>query len=184
MLFSLQLFISTNFNLLLTVKPNHLSIVLPCRLQGWQSSVCNSTDGRTDGRNFRPRLVSSHDFWDERYFVRLFGRLQVELKYDRCSLWVSTNSIVSIRTATSKSTKNFGRCRVFSYFQYIILCVAGYIKEHPMDDKIPVTESRDMHESAPWTTRFLWQSHGICMKAHHGWYDSCDRITRIPYNMD
>src|SRR5438046_9980695 len=54
--------------------------------QGWQSSVCNSTDGRTDGRNFRPRLVSSHDFWDERYFVRLFGRLQVELKYDRCSL--------------------------------------------------------------------------------------------------
>src|SRR5439155_21547915 len=54
--------------------------------QGWQSSVCTSTDGRTDGRNFRLRLVSSHDFWDERYFVRLFGRLQVELKYDRCSL--------------------------------------------------------------------------------------------------
>src|SRR5438876_1455846 len=59
--------------------------------QGWQSSVCNSTDGRTDGRNFRPRLVSSHDFWDERYFVRLFGRLQVELKYNQG--WQSVGSI-------------------------------------------------------------------------------------------
>src|SRR5213078_2819413 len=69
-----------------SVDGNLSSNCLATLFQGWQSSVCNSTDGRTDGRNFRPRLVSSHDFWDERYFVRLFGRLQVELKYDRCSL--------------------------------------------------------------------------------------------------
>ena len=76
----------TNWTLRLGIGRFELRIRKSQRQQGWQSSVCNSTDGRTDGRNFRPRLVSSHDFWDERYFVRLFGRLQVELKYDRCSL--------------------------------------------------------------------------------------------------
>ena len=97
--------------------------------------------------NRRPRffdVVSSRRLISRTkgYFVRLFVRPQGERRYDRCWLWISTNSIVSIRTTSSKSTKNFGRCRVFSYFQYI-LCVTGYIWKHHADDTIPVTKSRE-----------------------------------------
>ena len=53
-----------------------------------------------------------------------------------------------------------------------------------MDDAIPVTLSQDMHESALWTTQFLRHSHGICMKAHCGRHNSCDRIMKIQYNVD
>ena len=100
----------------------------------------------------------------KRYFVHLFVCPQVERWDDWCWLWISTNSIVSIRTASSESTKKFGRCRVYSYFQYILLCVAGY--------------------STLRMTRFPWLCHRICMKAPCEWYDSCDRIPRIRYNVD
>ena len=110
-------------------------------------------------------------------FVRLFGRPQVDRRYDRYCLWRSTNSIISICTASSKSTKNFGRCRVFSYFQYIILRVTGYIWKCPMDDTIPMIESLEMHENTLRIIWFLWQSHRLCMKVPCGWYDSCDRVT-------
>ena len=62
--------------------------------------------------------------------------------------------------------------------------VRGCAWKRTADNTIPVTESRDVHESAPRTTRFLWQSPGICMKEHCGWHDSCDRIMRIRYNVD
>ena len=138
----------------------------------------------------------------KRYFIRLFVRPQVERRYDRWWLWISTNSIVSIRTASSKSTKKFCRCRVYSYFQFILLCVAGYTWKRPItfkricmnvwiginallglvspsyamkpsfslrktsahwlpaptDDRNPVIESRDMHESALRMIRFLYQN--------------------------
>ena len=50
-----------------------------------------------------------------------------------------------------------------------------------MDDTIPMTESQDIHESSPWMTRFPWQSHRICTKVPYEWWDSCDRILRIPF---
>jgi hypothetical protein len=122
--------------------------------------------------NRRPRffdVVSSRHLTSRtKYlFVRLFVRPQVGRRYDRCWLWISTNSIVSIRTASSKSTKKFGRCRVYSYFQYILLCVTGYIW------------------SALRMTRFLWQN--VSRNIHEvscGQHDSCDRITGIWYNVD
>ena len=130
----------------------------------WFGRVGNRPSVTQHRPNRRPRffdVVSSRRMTSrtKRYFVRLFVRAKVERRYDRCWLWISTNSIVSIRTTSSKSTKKFGRCRVFSYLHYIILCVAGYIWKRPMDDTIPVTESRDMHESALRMTRFLWQNH-------------------------
>ena len=122
--------------------------------------------------NRRPRffdVVSSRHLTSrtKRYFVRLFVRPQVERRDDRCRLWISTNSIVSICTTSSKSTKIFGRCRVFSYFQYIILYVTGYRWKRSADDMIPVTESWDML----FSIQHCHLTQHCPLKLHHPWYN-------------
>ena len=134
--------------------------------------VRNSTSAEKTAEIFRCRLISSYDFTDEMIFRPSVVHPQIEGRDDRCWLWISTNSIVSIHTASSKSTKKFGRCRVYSYFQYILLNVIRYT--HPMNDMIPMILSWDMHESILWRIWFLWYNSENSIECESQYIDSYD----------
>jgi len=170
--------------------------------QGWQSSVCNSTSAEQTTEIFRCHLVSSFDFKYEKVF-----RPSVRPS----SSWTTVRSILTLNKYELNRLDSYCKFKKYEKFRpmssvfvlsiYNTMCVTGYIWKHPADDTIPVTESwdawkcfvgvmipvtesRDMHEGALQMTQFLWQSHGMCMKAPCRWQDSCDRIMRIRTDYD
>ena len=143
-------------------------------MQGWQSSVRNSTSAEQTTKIFQRRLVSSFDFTDEKVF-----RPSVRPS----SGWTTVRSMLTLnkyelnRLDSSSTFKKYKKIRpmssVFVLTLYNTMCrgihmkasfgwhdscdrVTGYAWKRPADDVIPVTESRE--SDIMWTKiyLFLW----------------------------
>ena len=94
------------------------------KVQGWQSSVCNSIWAEQMTEIFRCRLVSSYDFKDEKVF---HPSVRPSSSYTMVRPMLTLNKYELNRLDLYSKFKKYEKFRLMSSVFILSLLVAGYI---------------------------------------------------------